>query len=231
MKKINYLFALLMTGLLGLSACNDDEVSQPTIQFKFNTVNTTSSIPTGRTAANSLTFTSGTITLEEIEFEAEVEGRDSIEADIDMIVSIDFATGQTTPDISQLTFPVGTYSSVEVELELLYTGNNGTTPGVLIEGVFEDRTGTTHPVRFIYNSDQTFEIEREGTITFTEGANIVAQVTFDPVAWFAGVTSADLEAATKDSEGVIVISENSNVEIYDIVADGLELASKVEIQM
>jgi hypothetical protein len=228
MKKLNYVFALLIIGLFGLSACNEDEVSQPTVQFKFNTVTTTSSIPTGRVAANSLTFTSGTISLEEIEFEAEVDGNDSIEADIDMVVEIDFATGQTTPDISSLQFPAGTYSEVEVELELLY---NNTVPGVVIEGTFVDGAGNEHPVKFIYDSDQTFEIEREGVITFSEGASIIAQVTFNPTLWFAGVTSADLEVANRDSEGVIVISENNNPEIYDIVADGLELASEVEIDM
>ena len=37
--------------------------------------------------------------------------------------------------------------------------------------------------------------------------------------------------ATKDNDGVIVISEDSNMEIYDIVADGLELASEVEISV
>lgn len=222
-------FTLLLIGFLGLTAC-EDEVSQPTVQFKFVTDNTANTLPGGRVAANSLTFTSGTIRLEEIEFEAEVEGTDSVEADIDMMVEIDFATGQTNPDLSGLVFPAGIYTETEVELELLYEGNNGT-PGIEVEGTFVDSQGASHTIKFIYNEDQTFEVEREGTITFTEGASVIAQITFDPGLWFTGVTSADLEAAIKDNNGVIVISENSNSDIYDIVADGLDLASELEVTM
>lgn len=220
--------ALLSIGFIGLSAC-EDEVSQPTVQFQFNTVNSSSSIPTGRIAANSLAFTSGVIRLEEIEFEAEVDDVDSVEADIDIVVEIDFATGQTNPDLSALVFPAGTYTETEVELELLYNGNNDT-PGIEVEGTFVDSQDASHPIKFIYNEDQTFEVEREGTITFTEGASVIAQVTFDPALWFAGVTSAELEAATK-TDGVIIISENSNSNIYDTVADGLDLASELEVNM
>lgn len=227
MNNIKFGFALLVTGLLGLSAC-EDEVSQPTVQFQFNTVNSTSSIPGGRVAANSLTFTSGTITLEEIEFEAETDNGDSVEVNIQQNVVIDFATGETTPDLSALTFPVGTYAEVRVELELLDENN---TPSVIIEGTFVDRQGQSHDIRFEFNSGETFEVEKEGTITFSEGANVVASVTFDPTAWFAGVSSARLEGATKNTQGVIVISETSNPEIFDIVADGLDLATEVEINM
>ena len=40
-----------------------------------------------------------------------------------------------------------------------------------------------------------------------------------------------LEAATKDNNGTIVISETSNATIFDMVADGLDLATEVEIQL
>ncbi len=49
--------------------------------------------------------------------------------------------------------------------------------------------------------------------------------------WFAGVSTNMLEEATKNNEGVIVISETSNIDIFDIVADGLDLATEIEIQM
>lgn len=228
MKKLNYAFALLIIGLLGLSACNEDEVTQPVVNFKFNTVNTTSSIPSGRVAANSLTFSSGFITLREIQFEAETDEADSIEVNIEQVVVIDFATGETNPDLSGLTFPVGTYTEIEVELELNDDNNN---PSVVIEGTFVDRNDNSHPIRFEFNSGETFEVEKEGRITFAEGAQVLAEITFDPGMWFSGVTSEDLELATKNSEGIIVISESSNTSIFNIVADGLDLATEVEIKM
>ena len=57
----------------------------------------------------------------------------------------------------------------------------------------------------------------------------MAQVTFDPNAWFLEVESEQLASATKNAEGVIVISETQNTNIFDVVADGLDLATEVEI--
>lgn len=224
---IKFALALLLIGFLGLSACNDDEVTSPTVQFEFNTNNSTATIPGGRVATtNSLTFTSGSITLTEIEFEAEVDEVDSIEVNIEQVVVIDFATGETTPDLSTLTFPAGVYTEARVELELLDENN---IPAVIIEGTFVDSQDQSHDIRFEFNSGETFEVEQEGNITFNEGASIIASVTFDPHAWFAGVTSAMLENATKDANNVIVISETSNVNIFELAADGLDLATEVEI--
>ncbi len=218
------LFALI------LSACSDDsETSNPTVVLDFKTVNTSSGIATGgRVKANSLEFTSGSITLTEIEFEAETDAGDSVEVNIEQNVVIDFATGETTPSLPNLVFPAGTYTEVSVELELLDENN---VPAVIIEGTFVDSNDTSHPIRFEFNSGETFEVEKEGTITFATGVNAIAEVTFDPTAWFAEVTSSMLENAEKNGEGVIVISETSNKDIFDLAADGLDLATEVEIQL
>lgn len=61
--------------------------------------------------------------------------------------------------------------------------------------------------------------------------NVIAEVTFDPIVWFSGVSTDMLEQADKNNDGVIVISETSNTDIFDMVADGLDLATEIEIQM
>lgn len=227
MKRVFFYVSMLLMGGL-IASCSDDEISQPVVELKFNTNNSSTSIPTGRVQANALTFTSGFITLREIEFEAETDETDSIEVNIEQIVVIDFATGETTPDLSSFVFPAGVYEEIRVELELQ---DENDIPSVVIEGTFTDSNNDIHPIRFEFNSGETFEVEKEGRITFTEGAQVIAQVTFDPGVWFLGVTSADLEAATKNAEGVIVISETSNTEIFSIAADGLDLATEVEINL
>ncbi len=225
MKKLSVI--TILTFAILLFGCND-EGSTPTIRFNFNTVTTASNIPIGgRVEANSLQFDSGTITLTQIQFETETDNGDSVEVDMEQVVEIDFATGETTPDLSSLNFPVGTFVETRVELELLDENNM---PSVIIEGTFTDSNDQTHPIQFEFNSGETFEVEKEGTITIAEGTNVIAQVTFDPGVWFTGVTSTMLEGATKDNNGVIVISETSNSNIFDIVADGLDLATEVEIE-
>jgi hypothetical protein len=227
--KMKQLFKITAIALVTLpfflQSCSDDEVSQAHVQLDFNPVNTSQSISTGRVKANSLEFTDGSIKITEIQFEAETD-TDSIEVNWQQNVVIDFATGQTTPDLSALTFPKGTYREVEVEIELLDENNE---PSIVVNGTFTDSNNNTHPIRFEFNSGETFEVEKEGTITFGEGERVLAQVTFNPGAWFIEVSSAQLEAATKDSSGVIVISSTQNTTIYNTVADGLDVATEVEM--
>ncbi len=231
-KIMNIMRSFLIPAILGfiLVSCGEDEGTEPTgasVTLQFNPVNTASSVSAGRLEANTLAFTSGTIRLTQIQFEAETDS-DSIEVDIEQVVEIDFATGETTPNLDHLTFPAGTYNEVEVELELL---DENSTPSIVIEGTYTDANDQTHPIRFEFNSGETFEVEKEGQIVIAEGTSVIAEIEFDPGVWFAGVTREELSQATKNNDGVIVISENSNAEIFDIVADGLDVATEVEITL
>ncbi|MDN3670793.1 hypothetical protein QWY93_15845 [Echinicola jeungdonensis] len=213
-----------------LVSCSDDKdgTNSPTVAFSFKTNTSSINVPAGRVQANTLEFTSGTIRLSRIEFEAETDEADSVEVEIERTIEIDFATGETSPNLDNLVFAMGTYTEARVELEILDENSN---PSVVIEGTFTDAENETHPIRFEFNSGETFEVEKEGRIVFGEGASVLAEVTFDPGVWFAGVTREELSAATKNNDGVIVISETSNAEIFDIVVDGLDLATEVEITL
>ena len=227
---------LLLAGVLalGMFACGKDEVApQPAqVSMSFNTVKT-SSVNTGSAGGrvlegNSLVFTSGFITIREVQFQAEKNAdMDSVEVNLEQITKIDFATGASTPDISGLLIPAGTYSEVEVEIELQ---DNGDQPAVVLNGTYTDGAGLKHPVRFEFNSGETFEVERSGAITFGSGESILAQITFNPHIWFAGVSNEQLSLATKNAQGVIVISSTQNTNIYNTAADGLDLATEVEIR-
>ena len=113
---------------------------------------------------------------------------------------------------------------MEIELQ-----DEGDSPAMVLNGSYVDAEGTSHPVRFEFNSGETFEVEKEGTITFATNESALAQITFDPTAWFAGVSNEQMSNATKDNDGVIVISETQNANIFDVVADGLDLATEVEL--
>lgn len=222
----------LLAGILalGMFACDKEDVNLPNakVNMKFNTVKSApaSTLTNGRTLeGGSLVFTSGFITIREIQFEAE-SATDSIEVNLEQISKIDFATGVSTPDISGLSIPAGTYREVEVEIELQ---DDGDQPAVVLNGSYTDAEGLNHPIRFEFNSGETFEVAREGAITFGGGESILAQVTFNPHVWFAEVSGEQFLAAGKDAQGVIVISSTQNTNIFDIVADGLDLATDIEI--
>lgn len=223
---------LLLAGViaLGMFACSKDDVAPGTAQvsLSFNTITTSSASAGGRVLeGNSLAFTSGFITIREVQFQAEADSDlDSVEVNLEQISKIDFATGISTPDISGLAIPAGTYSEVEVEIELQDEGDQ---PAVVLNGTYTDGEGIKHPVRFEFNSGETFEVEREGTITFGSAESVLAQVTFNPNVWFADVSNEQLSLATKNAQGVIVISSTQNTNIYETAAEGLDMATEVEI--
>lgn len=234
MKKMKFLGLVMATifvaGVLFTSCEEDDTNNIPQVGLKFNTVTTPLILKGALKSAlqvNELSFTSGFITLSEIQFEVETDN-DSIEVDFDLELNtkIDFATGETNPDISFVEIPAGTYNEFEIEIELL---DDGDSPSIVLEGTYVDAEGTSHPVRFEFNSGETFELEKEGVIVFSTNESVLAQITFDPTVWFAEVSNEQLSSATKDNNGVIVISETQNTDIFEVAAEGLDLATEVEM--
>ena len=228
--KILALATLVATGF-AFTSCEEDKQSDPQIDLKFNTVQTPITLNSGLKSAEQtkeLSFNSGRITLREVQFEVETD-EDSVEVNFELetITEIDFATGKTNPDISYAKIPAGTYNAMEVEIELQ---DEGDAPSVVLNGTFVDVEGVSHDIRFEFNSGETFEVEKEGTITFETNQTALAKVTIDPTAWLAEVTAAQLSEATKNDNGVIVISSTQNTDIFDIAADGLDMATEVEIE-
>ncbi|SDG64661.1 hypothetical protein [Psychroflexus sediminis] len=234
---MKHLFSKLvaLTLLVSIFACSDEDSSNsPKLSVNFNTVvapfdavaesktmTTTSAVATG-----SFLFSDGFITLSALEYEAETENDStSVEFELEGAVRIDFATGIPSPDIRSINIPTGTYQAVEVEVELYDETDE---PSVVINGTYTAPDAEMHPVRFEFNSGETFEVEREGTVVIAEGQSALAEITFDPSVWFAGVTDEIMLGANKNAEGVIVISETQNTEIFNIVADGLDLATDFE---
>ena len=222
---------LILVG--GFSACSSEEsTDQPTLAVNFNTVTSpfttqmqSSSFNKQSSSSGAFVFNDGFITLTAMEYEAE-NGLESVEFELEENVVIDYATGIPTPDIRAIEIPAGTYDEVSVELEIFDETDE---PSVVLLGTYTSPAGTATPIRFEFNSGETFEVEREGTIVFTEGQSAIAEITFDPSAWFAGISDELMADATR-SDGVIVISETQNSEIFDIVADGLDLATELEIE-
>lgn len=218
-------FLMMLVIVLAFSACNDENaVNDPNLGLVFLTG--ANSGTTQRVAANSLNFTEGTIRLKEVKFEYET-ANDSIEYefDLDQMVLLDYATGETTPDISSINIPAGTYEEVEFEFDLEPLDSE---PAIVIEGTFE-YNGQSTPVRFEFNYEDTFELSYEGSVTLNADITAVAQIEINANAWFANITDAELAVAELDSEGVMVISKDVNSDLFDIASDGLELATDVKI--
>lgn len=236
---MKYLFSklLAMTLFVGLSSCSKDDSNSndsPMLAVNFKTVTAPfdatgkSLSTTSKTGSKgSFLFSDGFISIKSLEYEAKTANDStSVEFELEGDVMIDFATGVPTPDIRAIVIPAGTYEEVEIEVEL---SDETAEPAIVINGAYTAVDGEVHPLRFEFNtSDDSFEVEREGAIVITEGQSAIAEITFDPSAWFAGVTDEIMAGANKNSDDVIVISETQNSAIFDIVSEGLEVATDLE---
>lgn len=145
-----------------------------------------------------------------------------------LMKTFDIITGETTPDLSAVEIVPGKYEEIEIELELWDETDD---PSIDMDGVWTDNEGTEHPVKLLLPVGQSFSLEIEGEFTIEENTSMIAQITFDPVAWFTGETAELLPSATKNEEGVIVISPEQNADIYDKLKDAIDRTSEVEIEM
>ena len=226
----NTMAIIALTAIIILGGCEKDNTEGPRLGLEFQAVKSGTFLPDQSKALNGeLIINSGTILFGSVEFEAESESDlMEIEFELDGDVVFDFETVETTPDISYIAVPAGTYEEIEIEMEIK---DGGDTPSIVMEGVYTDREGTEHPLRFEFNADQAFEVEMEGSIVFEADVSFIALVTIDPASWFREVTDNDMTIATKNEDNVIVISSTSNISIYNTVSAGLELASDLEFEI
>lgn len=204
------LFALFML----ISSCQEEDSTGISLEFDIN-----KNIVNYRSGGD-LQFTDGFITITEIVFDGDLVGGESISISDESRVVYDFGSG-TAENVIEI--PEGTYNDIYLGIELLDENDN---PSLVIEGTYEKAAdGQVYPIRFEFNSGEVFEAEAaSGTVL--PNTTAIAKITFDPHAWFAGVSFNRLENARVNNEGVIVISENSNEAIFDLVADGLDLSTE-----
>ncbi len=226
MKRKSFFYLLVSFVTLGflLSGCQKQEATE--LGVSFETVTTPFNLGAKKITTGQMQFTSGTIRLQEIKFKAESDD-DSLETEFKTngLVTVDFATGQTIPSLDYIQIPAGTYKKIKVKLKL---ADDGVNPSLDLSGIYVSPQGDTIPVRFIYTDDNGYEVELDSNMTFDESQSFMTFVTIDPSPWFANVTDDMMAQATRDSSGVIVISQNQNKDIYEQVSDDFKLARKME---
>ena len=208
-----------------LTACQgDDDADATAVEVRFETVGADD----GERSANGLLFTGGTLIVSEIQFSADLTAGGSVDRSRERVVTYDLATGLPVGDAPAFDLPAGDYRDVYLGVELR---DEDATPSIVAEGSFVEADGATEaPIRFEFNSGEVFEAEAEGPVAVEPGTTAVASVRLRPEQWFAGISAERLAGASRDAEGVIVISERSNEAIFDVVADGLDVATDIRFE-
>lgn len=216
----NYLFnfgsLILVTGLILSSCTKENSTGDGKLSYKVKPANFTASV--GPTVAgsglivvvnsnSSLTWTSGNVNVSEIDFEAESKSA-KIEYELKQAFNVDLFN--LSPVLGSITLPDATYEEVELKLVLKKSATSNIP--LTLKGSYTDGSGTKIPVEFYFNEDFEAEVEAENIIV--SGTNdYLGLINVQLNKFLTNVVSADLSGAAK-TNGVIVISSTSNMELY-----------------
>lgn len=159
----------LGTAILGvvliMSSCEkNDSTGSGKLSYQVKPANFTASIgatisgsglPAPINTNSSLTWTSGSLYISEIDFEAESKDRE-IEYEFKQGVNVDLFN--LSPILGSITIPDGTYDEVELGLELKKSSTN---IPLTLKGTYTDGGGAKIPVEFYLNEDFEVEVEAE----------------------------------------------------------------------
>lgn len=207
---------ILVAGLLLSSCKKDNSTGNGILSYKVKPSNFTASIaPTASGSGliiainsnSSLTWTSGNINVNEIDFEAESKNTE-IEYELKQAFNINLF--DLSPVLGSITLPDATYEEVELKI-VLKKSSNSNIP-LTLKGLYTDGSGTKIPVEFYFNEDFEAEVEAENLVV--SGTNdYIGLINMQMNKFLTNVVSADLSGATK-TNGVIIISSTSNMELY-----------------
>lgn len=213
---LNYGSLMLVAGL-SLSSCTKENAgADGKLSYQVKPANFTASIGPSVSGSglivavnsnSSLTWTSGNVNVSEIDFEAKSKNAE-IEFELKQAFNVDLFN--LSPVLGSVTLPDAAYEEVELKLALRKSATSAVP--LTLKGSYTDGSGTKTPVEFYFNEDIEVEVEAENLIV--SGTNdYLGLINFQLNKFLTNIISADFSGAAK-TNGVIVISSTSNIELY-----------------
>ena len=185
----------------------------PSLDFGLRVSNTSAGINRKATAGSSIQWTAGFANPVLVKVEAK-RGGSEIEFKSANTGQIDLFAAATTL-FGNFTLPAGTYSEVELKLQL----KKGAGPALELSGVYLDSSSAATPVVFRIND--FVELKTEAHNVTIDSSAFDAITTIDLSALTSGVTDPMIRAASLTG-GTLVISDASNKAIYQIILDNID---------
>lgn len=217
MKKILLGFGTVLLGVILLPSCSkDDSTGSGKLSYKVKPANFTASVGStvsgsgltvGVNSNSSLTWTSGTLNISEIDFEAE---NDELEIEYELKNQFNVDLLNISPMLGNINIPAGTYEEVELKLELKPSLTN---IPLTLKGTYTNSTGGKIPVEFYFNEEFEIEVEAEN-VTISGSEDYIALINVELNKFLLNVSSSDLDQAVK-TNGSIIISSSLNISLYN----------------
>jgi hypothetical protein len=226
--KISKLLSVGVAVMLLFGGCkkssSDDSTasaSASALQFQLKTANPLVVI-NKPAAPGTILWTSGTATATEVKLEAKRNGS-NIEYKTPGVQQIDLFASVIV-GLGSITIPVATYTEVEFKITL---NQNGTNAAMELNGQYTNAVGAVTPVAFSLNSLFILKAE-QANVSVTSNSTINALTTLDLSFVSNGITQAMLNSATI-TNGKIIISASSNINIYNIIINNLQQFHHVDV--
>lgn len=233
MKRIKVLPFILVMITLGLISCQEDEVTNngpSTLDVKLVALNKSYSLPVNKSITKSAVAESPSLSWEtvnmvvsEVELEAEMK---SMVTDEDSI-EIEFKwNGPQLVDLLDSTISFGNFLLQpglydEIELKVEGDGDDAQSgPVFYMSGTYTNTNNEMVPVVVEVFDDIELKTEKERVELNESNMELVSYIHLYLDELFAGIIPADLDDATV-TDGVLVISDDSNSELYDKILDKL----------
>lgn len=223
MKKYLLTTFFIVTALI-LSSCSKDQKNGGKISYRIKPANYTAALAASAPTSgitiktgSAVTWTSGTLNVSEIDFEAE---KDDVETEYQLKNHVSVDLFNLSPVLGSISIPDGTYNEVELKIVLKKTGT-GNVP-LALKGEYTDGSGVKTPVEFSFNEDVEIEVEAENVVVSSN--DYIGMINFQLNKFLANVTTSDLSNSMKTG-GKIVISSTSNTELYHKIKANFRLVA------
>lgn len=249
----NYLNSLALVAAILFASCNPEEeipgIGEGKMGIAVVLKTNQLSAENARTMNSNLSIERGFIQIKELELELEGKGNgteddhnsdDDNDGDDSNEIEIKFR------DIQKITFdaldrstdffiniPEGEYKEIELEMDLIDYKNE---PSIYFEGKINAADGTSRPFKFeFFGDDIDFKVEIEAEdddnyFLVDRINNPLALFEINAINWFKNVSNSELEGAVS-TDGVVVISKNSNKSLYEKVRNNIKASSEIEVEL
>jgi hypothetical protein len=234
MRKMNFkLPVVLITLALGFYACQkvDSITENSTSGIKLQAINKSFTLPVDNNGLKSTSVGSASIlwdttlmVVSSIKFEAEMKSmltnKDSIEINYKWNGPQVINLFDTTITLGNLMMQPGLYDAIELKV----TGSKddaGKNPVFYLHGFYTPNDSLTLPVKVIVNEDIAFKTERDSVEITADNASLFSstiQLYLDQL--MVDIQPSALDKA-KQTDGTIIISKESNIELYRIIMRNL----------
>jgi len=229
--------AAIMLAVIVFAACKKNSVSPsattgPQLSFQMMADNNASLAAASNNALQTnalstgipgLTITAAVANISKFKLEAKKNG---VETEIITKNLSNVNLFALSPSIANVTILPGTYTEVELRVDL-DRSNTDSLP-LKLNGTFTNSGGKVIPFEFDLNNNVEIKAEAEN-IVITDTTNFAAIVHMHLPKLEAGITAADLDAATL-TNGILVISNSSNTSLYRRILDNFGACGESEFR-